>query len=179
MISRSLLFAVGVVAAGVMPAGAAGLVVPFEAPSDVIEVQGWPGGPGHPPGGHGPGHPPGGPGILVPPSGASPLADYGYPTPPSSAMPGMQPHPHGGYGGVAPWGGGPGYWYDDQPRPKVVHRVSVREARRSLYDRGYDDVRLTEDRGDSYMFTAYDRRDRRVWIKVSAYSGEVLKVGRY
>ncbi|HQF29882.1 MAG TPA: hypothetical protein PLJ34_00400 [Hyphomicrobiales bacterium] len=198
MLLRKIVVTIGVLAATAMPAAAASLVVPFEAPSDVIEVEGLSGMPG--PWGQERYDPPG---ISGAPVGEKylneprPGAQWSPPPRPPGAVYGG---PHGGKNwqhgpGVPPpiyrprpqddhyygpaWPG-TGYYYDNdvRPRPHIVTRVSVREVKAMLYDLGYNKVRFADDLGDRYLFKARDGRGRQVVIYVDAYTGEVIKVRR-
>ncbi|MEZ5841889.1 MAG: hypothetical protein R3D02_16210 [Hyphomicrobiales bacterium] len=185
MFSRRIVIIAGVLMASTFPAAAAGLVVPFEEPSDVIEVQGWPGAYGqerYDP-----------PGVSGAPFGEKYMNEPRPGThwsPPPPPRPGAWP-PRDRYNDRPGVYTGPGYYYgpgydhgpryDDhkaQPRPHAVRRVDAGEVRLMLLSRGYDGVRLAEDRGKTYVFSGRDRRDRRVRITVNAYTGEVTKVVR-
>ncbi len=65
--------------------------------------------------------------------------------------------------------------YDDYPDSS--DRISCREARWIVSERGYRRVSTVECRGSSYTFVA-QKRGRNFQIKVHSYSGDIISIRR-
>ncbi len=82
---------------------------------------------------------------------------------------------HFGNGGPGfSWGyGGPGHGYRDRGHRWGHHRLSPREVRWMLRERGYYKIRFMDRRGPVYQVRA-KKRHRAFVLVISARSGEIL-----
>ncbi|HOV03772.1 MAG TPA: hypothetical protein PLG99_05140 [Kaistiaceae bacterium] len=76
------------------------------------------------------------------------------------------------------YGYGPG-WGNHGPRHRNEwqrQRISAREAYREVRQRGFDDIRLLDERRDSYVFRARGHRGHTVRVVVDARDGDVTVI---